>query len=195
MNKNTLFWTGIGASAAVFAGIAVIFTLVTSIHTARFGKPEPEKKPIANTAIVQARKGRFNATIVPTAPQIGSNFDMTVLANSSSENILGYDVALAYSSNVQYVSSESLLSDFDIYAIDYPDEHKILITGAKKLTAQDPTPFASTPIVSLKFQAQQHGSVTLDFLIEENDKTESNMFGMQNIDILGRADDVHFDIK
>lgn len=195
MTKNSLFWTGVGASAAAFAGIAVVFALVTSIHNARFNKIELSKKPIANTAVIQAKKGKFAATTSSSSPQVGQIVVVTVIASSSNENILGYDVAMQYGDSVKYVSSESLLTDFDIFASDYPDEGKLLLTGAKKLTAQDPTPFAKTPIVSLRFQTLKRGATDLKFLLKENDKTESNMFGMQNVDILGRADDVHLDIK
>ncbi len=195
MNKNTLFWTGIGASAAALVGLAMIVSLATTFRSIQIKKIDLAKKPIANTAVVQAKKGRFVAKVSNKYPQVGQDIVVTVVANSSRENILGYDIAMQYPGSVDYISSDTLLTDFDIYAADYPEEGKILLTGAKKLTSQDPTPFADTPIATLRFRASQRGPVDIIFLIKENDKTESNMFGMQNVDILGKAQDVHIEVQ
>lgn len=161
--KNNIFVYLLIVFLAIFFGTS-IFLVISS------GKAKTADKTDMTTSTIKEEK-----MVIPTeAPTSGSlllskefesvkinnNFTVTVSANSDQKNIVGYDLILYFDpSTVEFIKTESLLPDFQIYS--YKRENYVIITAVKGLQNQNLSVFSENKILSFTFLGKKIGKNNL----------------------------------
>ena len=98
-----------------------------------------------------------------TEVSTGNTKEVEILANSQGKSIVAYDVLLGYDKTAaEILAVESLIPEIDVYPVGKDDY--FVITGAKKLEANDPLIFEDTPIIKLKIIVKKPAGLTLSVL-------------------------------
>lgn len=155
---------------AVMIFVLVVFGLLIMVLSSGMKKESAAQKQEQVQTVVQT----VSPTNVPEVYKaslslqkddqgvISSNkpFDIIITASGDTSPIVGYDVLVTYDRvNLEVVSSTSVNKDFSIFPFKRPTH--MVLTGAKKLDAQDPTVFSQTPLVKMSFKPKKAGKYTV----------------------------------
>ncbi len=114
---------------------------------------------------------------------VGDTIDVIVSADSKGEAITAFDLILDYNHSVlEYIEARPLISSYDV--ILPKSDTKIAIIGSQKVTVEEAQQFKDTALVLLRFKALEEGDSEMDFVFTPNSDTETNLFTVQNIDIV-----------
>lgn len=170
---------------AGFCVLIVGIALVRSgIISQSFFTPSPSAKIIQDTSQVDPNVGSFTVFIDPEKKyRVGNTVKVLIKADSKGEDVQGYDVVLLYSGKAKFLEVKNLLPDFEMYVSD--DRQKVSVTSPKKLTGTSTNVFKSTDVLEFSFKLNEPGVTSFTIESKKGSRDESNMFGIQNIDLLG----------
>ena len=150
----------------------------------------------SSTPIPQKEKGVLTLKTKDNQTIVSQNtpFTIYIYAHSDNQSITGYDVVLNYNQEiVQFIDHKNLQSDFQIFVKQ--NKNQLMITGVKKLTSNNPTIFADSPLIELTFQPKKTGSVTFSFDFTPQSKKDSNLINEKTEEILGKVEGVSLSIS
>lgn len=146
--------------------------------------PSPSAKIIQDTSQVDPNVGSFTVSIDPQMKyRVGNTVKVRIKADSKGEDVQGYDVVLLYSEKAKFLDVKSLLPDFETYVSQ--DAQKVSVTSPKKLTGTSTNIFKNTDVLEFSFRLNEPGVTSFTIESKKGSRDESNMFGIQNIDLLG----------
>lgn len=135
-----------------------------------------------------------------TSVKINKPFELFVYADSVGESISGYDIVLIYSgegtagAKLNFVSTQSLRSDFTI--VPTVKDNMIIITGVKKLEAEELSRFNKEKIISIKAVVRTTGKINLEMILAKpNLKASSKMINERNQDVLRKVEGIKIDVN
>lgn len=142
----------------------VIFAVtgIALIVTGGKGKELPPKAKVTVTPTVTWTRGSLNLQTAGNITRFpaGQPVNLTVVADSGGENIVGWDLLVAYDpAAFEFVRADSILADFKIYSYKRPNH--VSLTSIKSLQSNTPAVFKKTAVASLVFQPKKKGRFTL----------------------------------
>lgn len=115
-----------------------------------------------------------------------------LLADSAGEEIVGFDVLLAYDSSAfEFIKATSLLPDFKVYA--YPKKDYLVLTVVKSLQSSAKSVFQKTPVLTLNFTAKTAGRFTF-VLREQVGKETTNLINDKTRKLLPQLNQLAIEI-
>lgn len=151
-------------NSKIYFSILLIFFLIflaTSLLLKKSSKP----KTRPNFSVVPTASSTYGYLKLQTVGKItrfpvGQPINLSVMADSGGENIVGWDLLIVYDTAAfDFVKASSNLPDFKTYSYKWPNH--ISITGIKLLQNQNPSVFKSTNVATLVFQPKKTGRFTL----------------------------------
>ena len=181
----------------VTAGV-FFFLLTRAIRSSAAAIPVSDQTLNPYTAVAETatnESGSIQLKTNTSQTTISMTDPLTLIAYGTSPTVIsGYDVVIQYDDSlVSYVSSESLLQDFQLITTTEPGA--IIATGIKNLQAPDGEVFSHTPLSIFTFKAKKRGKVTFHIVYTKNGTDDSNLIDKERNDVLKIVEGVTVEIK
>lgn len=156
-NRVSLYIILALAFFVIFAatGVALFFTGTKKVET-------PPSVAVTVTPTVAWTRGYLSLQTAGNVTRFpaGQPVNLTVVADSGGENIVGWDLLVAYDpAAFEFIRADSILTDFKIYSFQGRDY--VSLTSIKSLQSNTPAVFKKTVVASLVFQPKKKGRFTL----------------------------------
>lgn len=150
--------------------------------------------PVVQTPVSQ-KMGSFSFKSASefNSGDLDKALDLDIIANSDQKSIVGYDVVIKFEEGaVEIASAKSLLPDFDVFPVKKSDHY--IITGTKKLEANDPTIFDNAPILRLTVVPKKTGLLKLT-VVETIGLEKSQMVNEESKILTPQVGEITLEIK
>lgn len=178
--------------AIVFVALAVLSTGIILVSRQKIQRdeaqitPTPTPKP---NAFVEPEKGGMLTLRDADRSAVfrkGERIPLTVIADSSQQPIVGYDVVIQFDPDT-VIYREAVNRQDDFQLLPAAQKNRVILTGTKKLDIKAGTVFNSAILADLTFEATSEGPAAFSIVYEKGKTNDSNLMTETNEDILGKT--------
>ena len=160
-------------AAVIFIGLMLFFATQQN-KVIRPPTNSTDSSTVRETAIPTVKPTKGTLSLIPKSGlakySLTQNVVLNLVADSSNEDISGYDALIGYDNTAfDFVSATSVIPDFKIFT--FPKENYISVTATKNLQSSSPSIFTNTILIEITLKPKKVGNFTVSINEEQGRET------------------------